>query len=50
MVGGDKFTLKKVRDAVSKENQIPVVIVNGSGVIADLLAYVYKVLEFRKPR
>lgn len=48
VVGGDKFTLQKVRDATSK--QIPVVIVNGSGAIANMLAYIYQTLEHSQPR
>ena len=50
VVGGDRFTLEKVADATQKNTQIPVVIVNGSGKIADMLANVYKALEHRVPR
>lgn len=48
VVGGDQFTLKKVRDAISKS--IPVVIVSGSGDIPDMLADIYEGLEHRQPR
>ena len=50
VVGGDRFTLEKIRNATSRKNQIPVVIVNGSGAIADMLADIYKALEHRRPR
>ena len=50
VVGGDRFTLEKVADATSKSVQIPVVIVNGSGKIADMLAAVYMALEHKVPR
>ena len=48
VVGGDRFTLEKVHFAIG--NEIPVVIVNGSGPIADMLADIHKALELRFPK
>ncbi|ELT91987.1 hypothetical protein CAPTEDRAFT_196769 [Capitella teleta] len=50
VLGGDRFTLNKVTNAVKQDVQIPVVVVNGSGKIADMLATIYKALEYRVPR
>ena len=57
VVGGDQFTLSKLASVLSDDVQIPVVIVSGSGQIADMLAhmhtamqtrFVYKILEMQK--
>ena len=52
VVKGDEFTLKRVKEATSKENKMPgqVVIVNGSGGIADILADIYNTLKKTAPR
>ena len=48
VLGGDIFTLRKVAEAINME--ISVVIVNGSGKIATMLASVFKQLEDINPR
>ena len=50
VVGGDKFTLQKVKTATSAEVGTSVVIVNDSGPIADIMAEVFKALESQYSR
>ncbi|NEP40317.1 MAG: hypothetical protein F6K35_14190 [Okeania sp. SIO2H7] len=50
VVGGDDFTLEKVKETTKEESdsKVPpghVVIVDGSGCIANMLADIYKKLE-----
>ena len=47
VVGGDQFTLAKVAHSTA-HCDIPVVIVNGSGAIATMLADIYKVTGANK--
>ncbi len=49
-MGGDRFTLEKLAEVTRQEHEISVVIVNGSGPLANMLAKIYKSLEFKWPR
>lgn len=49
VLGGDTFTLQKVSEAIADDVQIAVVIVNGSGPIANMLASIFKLLELVFP-
>ena len=48
VIGGDAFTIQKLKFACSLG--ISIVVVHGSGTIADMCADVYKSLEGRLPR
>ena len=47
VVGGDQFTLRKLASVLSDDVKIPVVIVSGSGAIADMLAQTHTSLKTR---
>ena len=48
VVGGDRFTLDKLAEATFAGGDIPVVIVNGSGEIASMIAETYKALRLQR--
>ena len=50
VLGGDTFTLQRLAEAVDERVSISVVIVNGSGLIANMLAEIFKSLETMAPR
>ncbi len=45
ILGGDRFTLKKLHSTVLQCDSISAVIINGSGLLADFLALAHKQLE-----
>ena len=48
VVGGDRFTLKKVAEATFAGVDTPVVVVNGSGEIASMIAETHKALRLQR--
>ena len=50
VLGGDTFTLQKLAEAVTDKVSISVVLINGSGTIANMLAEIFKALESTAPR
>ena len=47
VLGGDRFTLEKIAHVTCQADPIPVVVVDGSGAVADMLADCYRYMQSR---
>ena len=45
VLGGDRFTLEKIANVTSQADPIPVVVVDGSGTVASMLADCHRFMQ-----